>query len=321
MNGRLVSITGAGGFVGWHVASAFRTAGWRVRGIVRRGRGRVLPDGVDRYEAGLVRGEMEAACAGSNVVIHAAGLTRSADPRDFTRVNVEGTRAVVCGANAAGARMIFISSQAALGASSPGRETGEDDPPRPLNAYGRSKLAAEHAVRTEARVPWTILRPASVYGPRDRQFLPIFREAARGRFWLVGSAGMSLTLVHVRDLAAAVLLSAGTAASDGQALLIGHPQPATAAGVLQAIAGAVGRRYRPIAVPRLVVAAAALAGELSWRFGYTPLVDRARFAELSAGSFVCSVARARTQLGFTAATDLREGMAETWQWYRAAGWA
>ena len=120
---------------------------------------------------------------------------------------------------------------------------------------------------------------------------------------------------------AAVLLSADPAPSSGRVFLIGHPQPAKAADVLQAIADAVGRRYRPITVPRVVVAAAALAGELSWRFGYTPLVDRARLVELSAGSFVCSVARARAQLGFTAATDLRDGMAETWQWYRAAGWA
>jgi nucleoside-diphosphate-sugar epimerase len=264
---------------------------------------------------------MEAACAGSDVVVHAAGLTRSADPSAFTRVNVEGTRAAAEAANRVGARLIYISSQAALGASSPGAESAEDDPPRPLNAYGRSKLEAEQAVRAECRPPWTILRPSSIYGPRDRQFLPLFREAARGRFWLVGRAGMTLTLVHVRDLAAAVLLSAEPAAAVGRVFLIGHPQPAKAADVLQAIADAVGRRYRPIAVPRGALVAAALAGELSWRLGHQPLVDRSRLAELSAGSFVCSVARARAQLGFTAATDLRDGMAETWQWYRAAGWA
>jgi nucleoside-diphosphate-sugar epimerase len=321
MNGRSVSITGASGFVGWHLASAFRDAGWRVRGIVRPGRSRVLPDGIDRCEAALVGGEMERACAGSDVVVHAAGLTRAADPAAFTRVNVEGTRSVVSAANAAGARMIYISSQAALGASAPGTETDEDDPPLPLNAYGRSKLDAEQMVRVESRGAWTILRPSSVYGPRDRQFLPVFREAARGRFWLVGSAGMLLTLVHVRDLAAAVVLAADTASSDGQVFLIGHPQPATPEAILRAIADAVGRRYQPIGVPRVAVAAAALAGELAWRFGYTPLVDRARLAELSAGNFVCSAARARAQLGFTAATNLREGMAETWQWYRAAGWA
>ena len=319
MNGRSVSITGASGFVGWHLASAFRDAGWRVRGIVRPGRGAALPDGIDRREAALIRGEMESACAGSDVVVHAAGLTRSADPAAFTRVNVEGTRAVVSAANAVGARMIYISSQAALGASAPGVETGEDDTPRPLNAYGRSKLEAEQAVRAESRGPWTILRPSSVYGPRDRQFLPIFREASRGRFWVVGG-GMSLTLVHVRDLAAAVVLAAESESADRRTFMIGHPQAATPAAVLQAIADAAGRPYRPLAIPWVLVTAGALAGELAWRLGFTPLVDRARLAELSAGNFLCSVARARAELGFSAATNLREGMAETWQWYRAAGW-
>jgi nucleoside-diphosphate-sugar epimerase len=319
MNGRSVSVTGVSGFVGWNLAAALRDAGWLVRGIVRPGRALVLPEGVDRYEAGLDRDEMAAACAGSDVVVHAAGLTRSAEPSAFTRVNVAGTRAVVDAANTVGARMIYISSQAALGASAPGVETGEDDTPRPLNAYGRSKLDAEQAVRAESHGPWTILRPSSVYGPRDRQFLPIFREASRGRFWVVGG-GMSLTLVHVRDLAAAVVLSAESDSSDGRTFMIGHPQPATPAAVLQAIADAVGRPYRPIAVPWVLVTAGALAGELAWRFGFTPLVDRARLAELSAGNFLCSVARARAELGFSAATNLREGMAETWRWYRAAGW-
>jgi dihydroflavonol-4-reductase len=320
MNGRSVSVTGVSGFVGWHLAAAFRDAGWRVRGIVRPGRSVVTPDGVDRYEAALDRNEMEAACAGSDVVVHAAGLTRSADASALTRVNVDGTRAVVEAANQLGARLIYISSQATLGASAPGAESTEDDPPRPLNAYGRSKLEAERAVSAAARIPWTILRPSSIYGPRDRQFLPLFREAGRGRFWLVG-AGMSLSLVHVRDVAAAVVLSAEPASSPRRVFMISHPQPAGASDVLRAIADAVGRPYRPILIPRGVLGAAALFGEISWRFGHAPLFDRARLAEFEAGNFVCSVARARAQLGFTAATSLREGMAETWAWYRAAGWA
>ena len=265
---------------------------------------------------------MAAACAGSDVVVHAAGLTRSADPSAFTRVNVAGTRAVAGAANTVGARMIYISSQAALGASAPGGESAEDDPPRPLNAYGRSKLEAEQVVRAESRLPWTILRPSSVYGPRDRQFLPLFREAARGRFWLVGGAGMSLTLVHVRDLAAAVVLAAEPAFADGR----GVPDWSSAAGDDRLTccerspmpsAGVIGRSpSRGLCWPQRLLRASSRGVSAT-----QPLVDRTRLAELSAGSFVCSVARARAQLGFTAATDLREGMAETWQWYRAAGWA
>ncbi len=321
MNARSVSVTGVSGFVGWHVAAAFRDAGWHVRGIVRPGRSLEMPDGVDRCEAALDRHEMEAACAGSDVVVHAAGLTRSAGAAAFTRVNVEGTAAVVDAANRIGARLIYISSQAAIGASAPGGESTEDDPPRPLNAYGRSKLDAERVVSAEARTAWTILRPSSIYGPRDRQFLPLFREAARGRFWLVGGSGMSLTLVHVGDVAQAVVLSAEPSSAHGRLFMIGHPRAASASDVLQAIADAVGRPYRPMLVPRAVLGAAARFGEIAWRFGHAPLFDRARLAEFDAGNFVCSVARARTQLGFTAATSLGEGMAATWAWYRAAGWA
>src|SRR5438309_1620730 len=83
---------------------------------------------------------------------------------------------------------------AAGGAGTPERPAREDDPPHPLNAYGRTKAAAESAIRSDARVPWTILRPCSVYGPRDRQWLPLVRLAARGRFLVAAPPAMAFTL-------------------------------------------------------------------------------------------------------------------------------
>ena len=59
---------------------------------------------------------------------------------------------------------------------------------------------------------------------------------------------------------------------------------------------------------------------MAWRLGFVPLIDRARLTELRAAGFVCSVARARDELGFTAATPLRDGLSRTWRWYRDAGW-
>ena len=62
--------------------------------------------------------------------------------------------------------------QAAGGQGTPAAPRRESDPPAPVNAYGRSKLASEAVVRDTPGLHWTILRPCAVYGPRDHGFLP-----------------------------------------------------------------------------------------------------------------------------------------------------
>jgi nucleoside-diphosphate-sugar epimerase len=178
MKSRSVSITGATGFIGTHAVRAFRTHGWKVLAIVRPGSEKTVPDGAAVRHADLLsQGALTAAFAGSEVVVHAAGLVRAASSDELQSVNVGATRAVVAAANAVGARLVHLSSLAAIGPGTPEHPTREDDPPQPVNAYGRSKLAAEAMVRSTATVPWTILRPSAVYGPGDRGFLPLVRLA------------------------------------------------------------------------------------------------------------------------------------------------
>jgi nucleoside-diphosphate-sugar epimerase len=315
-----VSITGATGFVGWHLAEGFQHAGWRVRAVVRPGGVKPVPDGVERIEAALNTDTLAAVIAEGEVVVHAAGLTRSLDPRAFD-FNVSGTRAVVEAANRRNARLMLISSQAAIGPGTIGRPSREDDEPRPLTPYGRSKLAGEAEVRARAQSPWVILRPTTVYGPRDRQFLPLFRMASRGIFLRVTPPEMAFSFIFIDDLTRAVV-SAGERIDDlaETAMFLGHPDPVTAAGILQGLASVFERRYRPWTVPRFVLDAFAWGGELTWRFGEEPLLDRSRLTELRSEGFVCAVDRVRERLGFTAAVPLQEGLARTARWYRQQGW-
>jgi nucleoside-diphosphate-sugar epimerase len=319
MRNRSISITGATGFIGWHLAEAFRLAGWRVRAIVRPGGVKPVPEDVERVEAALHSATLSAAIGESDVVVHAAGLTRAHDASAF-EFNVSGTRAVVDAVNTTGARLVLISSQAAMGTGTIGRPTREDDVPRPLTPYGRSKLAGEAVVRADARMPWTIIRPPTVYGPRDRQFLPIFRLAAHGIFLHVGSAATAFTFIYIEDLARGVVLAAEGERASGQTLFLGHPAPLRADDLLRALADVFGRRYRPWHVPDVVLRALAWGGQLAWTFGQEPLLDAARLTELRAEGFVCAVDRAREVLGVTAAVPLPDGLARTAQWYRNQGW-
>jgi nucleoside-diphosphate-sugar epimerase len=320
MSRRRVAITGASGFLGWHAGNAFRAAGWEVRALVRPGSRKPVPDDVERVEAALDAKAVSAALADCDVVVHAAGIVRAGKAHAFEAVNVSGTRAVVAAANAAGARVVFVSSQAAIGPGTLHRPARECDQPRPLTPYGRSKLAAERVVAQDAVVPWTIVRPASVYGPRDRQFLPLFRLAARGVFPLVTRRDASFTLIHVNDVVRALVAAAADPRAVGEAFFLGHGRPQREAELLALIADAVGRPYRPVRVPRAALGVAAWLGDAAWRLGREPLVDRARLAELGADGFVCAVDHAALTLGFRAETPLAEGVAETARWYRERGW-
>jgi nucleoside-diphosphate-sugar epimerase len=136
----------------------------------------------------------------------------------------------------------------------------------------------------------------------------------------VADPRVAFTVIHINDLARGVLLAASDDRACGETIFFGHPRPQTTDAIMRGLAEAVGRPYRPKRVPRLLMRTIAYAGELSWLFGRSPIVDAARLRELDAGGFVCSVERAQAVLGFTAALDWTEGVETTARWYRQHGW-
>ncbi|MGE4055966.1 MAG: NAD-dependent epimerase/dehydratase family protein, partial [Vicinamibacterales bacterium] len=309
-----VAITGASGFLGGHLAEALREEGWRVRAIVRAGSPWTAPGGVERVEASLDVDELSRAADGADVLVHSAALVRAPSERVFEATNVGGTRAAVGAANSTGARLVYISSQAAAGTGTIARPRSEDDPPRPVTAYGRSKLAGEEVVRAHAQGPWTIVRPVAIYGPRDRGFLPLFRMAARGFFPLVSEPQASFSLIHVREAVLGIRMAFSDRA-DRQTFFLTRPPPVGARVLLEAIALAVGRRFRPLQVPPMALRALARCGDVAWRLGVQPALDSTRFAELRGEGVVCTADRAVVRLGFRAETSLSEGVGETARWY------
>jgi dihydroflavonol-4-reductase len=320
MRRRSVSITGATGFVGYAAAEAFIRDGWHVQAIVRPGNRKPIPAGAAAIQAGLTAEALADACAGTDVVIHSAALIRAKDESTFNAVNVEGTRAAADASRSVGARLILISSQAAGGEGTRAEPRHENDPPAPVNAYGRSKLAAESVVRQSPDLAWTILRPCAVYGPRDRAFLPLFRMARKGIFLVPVGADPDLTLIHIEDLVRAIVIAASTGAAVGETLFVGHPEPSSGSEMLRALASTLSQPFRPIRIPRALFGAAAALGDLMWKLGVAPLVDSSRLRELRSRGFVCSVDRARDVLGYSAQIPLHEGLDATAEWYRREGW-
>jgi dihydroflavonol-4-reductase len=315
-----VAVTGANGFIGRNVVLHLRNAGWAVRAIVRPDRRYAVPDGVELVATQFVTADLVRAAAGAEVIVHAAGRTRAATTRQFQAANVDVTRQIVGAAVELGSRLVHVSSQAAAGPGTPEHPRFEDDPPSPLTAYGRSKLTAEEVIKTSGRLHWTIVRPALVYGPFDRNVLPLFRLAQRGIMLRVTPSGTpAYTFVHIEDVARGIEAAATTLAAEGQVFSLGHPRSDTVDTLTDTLEKVLGRSYRRVRLPYALLLAAALVGDVATLCGRPLALDRARLAELRAEGWVCSVDKARDRLGFSARIGLLEGFASTAAWYARHG--
>jgi nucleoside-diphosphate-sugar epimerase len=310
--------------VGSHLATALRERGDLVAALVRPASSAA---GLRTLGCRLVEGTLEDERAleglvgGADVVFHVAGRVAARSEREFQEANRDGAARVARAAARAGvSRLVHVSSLAVTGPTTPGRPLAEAREARPLTAYGRSKEAGEAAVRASGAA-FTILRPAAVYGPRDRAFLPLFRAARHGVVPLLGDGGQELSLVHAEDLASALLAAALAPATLGRTYHVAHPTPTTQRDLAAAIGRAVGRRVRTVTLPALLVRAIlSLAGGVARAAGGVPFLDGDKARELLAPAWTCSSEALVRDGEWKAGVPLEEGLAGTARSYRAAGW-
>ena len=318
-------VTGATGFVGSHVAQALAARGDDVVALSRRADADAT---LTAMGARAMRGSLEdaasltAALEGVDVIYHVAGAISAAGPEEYFAVNEGGTKRLLEAAAAAAprARFVYVSSQAALGPS--GRDTplDEDAPCRPVTAYGRSKLAGERAV-TKGSLAWTIVRPPSVYGPRDKEFLQLFQVVRRGVAPVFGDGTQQLSLVYIDDLVRAVITAGLRPEATGRIYHAAHAEIVLSRDVALAAGRAIGKSPMVLPLPGAVAAPiVALIGTVVRAIGRRTVLNSDKMAEFLAPAWLLSSARAASELGWTAQTDLRAGMTLTGTWYREQGW-
>src|SRR6188768_1513438 len=267
----LLLVTGASGFVGSAIAIAARAAGYRVRVLVRPSSPRVNVQPGDEVVIGDMcdRASLVPALRGVRYLAHAAADYRLWAPPgdDIVRTNLEGTRFVMEEALQAGVeRIVYTSSVATLAL----RDGAPADESRPLaesdaiGAYKKSKVRAERLVEDmvkQHRLPAVIVNPAAPIGPRDVKPTPTGRiivECARGR--MPGFVDTGLNLVHVDDVAAGHL-AALQRGRIGERYILGG-ENVTLRQMLLDIAAIVGRRARPLRLPRSAVYPFAFGAEM-----------------------------------------------------------
>lgn len=320
-----VLVTGASGFVGLHVAQALTAQGARVRVLARAtSRTAALSAlGAAVVVASLTEAErLRQAVAGARVVIHLAALTHARTADELERVNLGGTRALLEATLAASPRprrLVYMSSLAAAGPAL--HPLGRADTPKPLTAYGRSKLAGERVVLEAAGdLEVVVLRAPAVYGPGDAELLRFFRLAKAGLLPVPSGPARPLQLVYVRDLAEAVVQAAFRPEARG-IYHIASPEVQPWAAVCRLLGETAGRKARLVRVPAgLIRAAAAVSEAVTGGLGRSTMFNRDKARELLAPGWRCDTEDARRELGFEAGTPLAQGLRETWEWYRNAGW-
>jgi nucleoside-diphosphate-sugar epimerase len=266
---------------------------------------------------------LAAAVDGVTQVLHVAGVVRALSAAGFDAGNRLGTANLVRALRARGGappRFVHVSSIAAARPSADGK--GTDRPPpecAPVSAYGRSKLAAELEVASAGGgLRWIVLRPPAVYGPGDRDFLPLFRAARRGLVALPGR-DRPFSFVHVDDLVDAIVTALDAQTSALFVPITGSP-PLTPPRIVELLARAVGNRVRMVRLPLFAARVAGAGADLVARLRGKPATfSRDKVRELAAAGWVADPEPARVALSWTAARDHESGFAGTAEWYRSQG--
>ena len=322
-------VTGSSGFIGSHLVEALLERGATVHALIRpESRTGARNPRVTYHVADLLddRSLRESPVwTGATHVFHVAGVTKARTLAEFRYGNVVPTANILAALAARGSRLqrfVLVSSQAAAGpALAENQPVREDDTPHPVEAYGRSKLEAEGAtLRFADTLPVTIIRPSAVYGPRDADFLNIFKQATRRVAVFAAPADQLMSIVHVRDLVSAVIRAIEQPRARGRTYFVGSAEPVSWRTLYGMIAELASTSYRAVQLPPVLLRVAGHAGDaLSRITGRTMLLNSNKMALAVPRWWLCDSARAREELAWRPSIDLQDGLRDTYLWYRQAG--
>ena len=328
-----ILITGASGFIGSFIVEEALKQGFETWAAVRKSSSKAYlqDERIHFIELNLSSKEQlieQLRPHQFDYVVHAAGVTKCTDKRDFYRINTEGTKNLVealLELQMPLKRFVFISSLSVFGAireKQPYEEIRETDTPQPNTEYGRSKLAAEQLLETlHSTLPWVILRPTGVYGPREKDYFLMAQSIKQHTDFAVGFKRQDITFVYVSDVVQAVFL----ALEKGQAgrkyfLSDGEVYQSTTFSDL--IHEELGRPWWiRITAPVWVLRVVTFFGEYIGRMtGKVTALNNDKFNILRQRNWRCDIEPARRELGYEPRVQLKEGVHRAISWYLENKW-
>ncbi len=318
-----IAVTGANGFVGSNFANHFHSLGHEVVAIVRPDSPLNLLDPDIEVRRTDYQTDLDAALNGVEVLIHNAGAIRTRSFAQMVAANVGTTRWVMEAFNRSetGRRFVYISSQAASHPSRGNEEVSESEPSAPVDWYGRTKLLAERIIKAECAKEWVVARPVPVFGPGEKDFLQLFKAVKAGISFQIGSRDQYLNLIHIDELCAFISLCCTHPQAAGEVFFASNGKTHTHREFMSLSAKLLGKKALNIPIPTPLAVAAFHAGELFETLtGKVTLVNKQKMKELIGVNWVCSIAKARSLLGWDPSPDLEAQLGQTFAWYRDHGW-
>lgn len=322
-------ITGSNGFIGSSLVETLRAQGANVRCLVRSEPRAQTHDGATRYVINYADPDSiirSGALDQADVIFHVAGVTKHLTLEGFRAGNVTPTQTLIDAAKESAPalkRLVLISSQAAAGpATHLEHPVTEHTPPHPIEEYGRSKLEAENLLRDGSLpFPHTIIRPPAVYGPRDVDFLPLFKQIGAGRGIYPGNKTSYVSLIYVQDLVDGIIHAAKSASAENQTYFLATEVTITWKQIYEAIAHVLGTSMWELNIPFPLIALAARFGDLYSKVtGTISILNSKKIALAKPKLWICSADKAKEEFNFTPTISVTEGMAATFQWYKQQGW-
>lgn len=327
-----ILITGASGFIGSFIVEEALRQGFETWAAVRGSSSRqfLTDERIHFIELNLSSEEQlkeQLKDYQFDYVVHAAGVTKCLNKADFHRINTEGTQNLVRAIQALKMplhRFVYISSLSIMGAireQQPYTEILESDEAKPNTAYGRSKLEAEQWLDTVEDLPYVILRPTGVYGPRERDYFMMAKSIQSHTDFAVGYKQQDITFVYVTDVVQAVFLACEKGVtgrryflSDGEVY-----QSSTFSNLIRKELGNPWwiRVTAPIWVLRIVTFIGEYVGHLT---GKVTALNNDKYNIMRQRNWRCDIKPAQQELGYEPKIKLEEGVRRSIKWYKDNKW-
>jgi UDP-glucose 4-epimerase len=323
-----VLITGASGFVGYHLLIEALQNNLEVYAAVRKNSKTDHLKGLDiKYvyldykDPASLKAELKE--KQYDYIIHAAGITRAISAEQYDTVNAVYTVNLARAAKEACPNLkkfVLISSLAAIGSlKTVNGLITEDTLPNPITAYGKSKLLAERKLKTIKDLNYIILRPTAVYGPRDTGIFIFFKQISNHIEPYIGHAQQKLSFIYVEDLAKASIKALYSNINATFNLSDGNFYNKYELGELtKDILGVKTIKFHLWV--NFVKLIAGVSEKISSLSNNAPILNLEKLDELIAVNWSCSIDQAKQHLSFYPQFTLKDGLTKTLKWYRNNKW-
>lgn len=328
-----ILITGASGFIGSFIVEEALAKGMETWAAVRKSSSRqyLQDDRIHLIELNLSDKEtLKQRLSGHSFdyVVHAAGATKCLREQDFFTINTEGTRHLVealLELDMPLKKFVYLSSLSVYGAIKEGQpyeEITEQDTPRPNTAYGQSKLEAERLLESYGtKLPYVILRPTGVYGPRERDYYLMAKSIQRHVDFAVGYKRQDITFVYVADVVQAVFLALEHGRTGRKYFLTDGNvyQSSTFSDLLRT---ALGNPWwiRITAPLWLLHTVTSVNGALTKITGKPSTLNNDKYHILKQRNWRCDIRPAMEELGYQPRFNLDQGVKLSVAWYKKHNW-